>query len=65
MLSAVKELAGLVGRVEIAELLKLSRQRVHELTQRKDFPEPLGQISGTTIWQKDAIITWAKQTGRL
>ncbi len=62
MLWLVEEL---VGRGEIAKLLGLSRQRVHELTQRRDFPEPVGHIGGRAIWRKEAVEAWAKRTGRL
>ena len=62
MLVAVEEL---VGRGEIADMLGISRQRVHELTQRKDFPEPVGQIGGRGVWRKKDVEAWARQTGRL
>ena len=55
----------LVSRVEIADLLGVSQQRVHQLMQREDFPAPLVELAIGQIWRRSTIERWAKQTGRL
>ena len=56
----------LVGLTEVAEMLGLSRQRVHRITQtHEDFPEPLGRLRAGLIWRKSDIERWGKKTGRL
>lgn len=55
----------LVSRVEIAELLNVSQQRVHQLMQRPDFPEPAADLAIGKVWKRAAILAWAQQTGRL
>ncbi|MDP1794290.1 MAG: hypothetical protein Q8K63_09160 [Acidimicrobiales bacterium] len=57
--------AELVGVGEVAEILGVSRQRVHQLkAAHADFPEPLGRLRAGYIWRKQDIVRWAKQTGR-
>jgi predicted DNA-binding transcriptional regulator AlpA len=53
-----------VGRRDIAEMLGVSRQRAHELTQRHNFPRPVGQINRQPVWRREDVETWAKETGR-
>ena len=56
----------LVGIAEIAELLGVSKQRVHQLVRdAADFPEPEAVLSAGMIWRRDAILQWARETGRL
>lgn len=55
----------LMGLTEIAELLGVSRQRVHQLSKSPDFPEPTARLSAGLIWEREAIEAWARQTGRL
>jgi predicted DNA-binding transcriptional regulator AlpA len=54
----------LVGTAEIAELLGVSRQRVHQLTSRDDFPAPVAVLASATIWEREAVEEWARRTGR-
>ncbi len=54
----------LVGTAEIADLLAVSRQRVHQLTSRKDFPAPVAVLASATIWEREAVEEWARRTGR-
>lgn len=61
-LSAVHHL---VGVAEIAEMLGVTRQRVHQLTRMEGFPEPEAVLSAGTIWRRDNIERWAHTTGRL
>lgn len=55
----------LVGVAEIAELLKVTRQRVQQLTQRDDFPDPEAVLSAGKVWKRSDVEAWAKKTGRL
>ena len=55
----------LVSRVEIAELLGVSQQRVHQLLTRPDFPEPVVVLAIGSIWRREDVEEWARRTGRL
>lgn len=55
----------LVGVAEIAELLGVTRQRVHQLMRSPDFPAPVAELSAGRIWNLDEVESWARQTGRL
>ncbi len=55
----------LVGTTEVAALLGLSRQRVHQLaTEARDFPQPAVRLAAGPVWERDAIEGWAERTGR-
>lgn len=54
----------LVGAAEIAELLGISRQRVHQLATRDDFPKPIVRLSIGRVWERDEILAWMRRTGR-
>ena len=56
----------LVGIAEIAELLGLSRQRVHMIVRtRENFPPPAAALTAGMIWERDAVVEWAVSEGRL
>jgi predicted DNA-binding transcriptional regulator AlpA len=56
----------LVGITEIAELLRVSRQRVYQLLESDDsFPQPVAVISAGRIWRRADVEAWARLTGRL
>ena len=55
----------LVGATEIATLLGVSRQRVHQLAAGDDFPKPTAVLSSSIIWEREAVEEWARQAGRL
>ena len=59
------ELVELVGTAEIAEMLGLSRQRVHQLTSKPDFPQPLAVLAAGVIWRREDVEEWGRRTGRL
>lgn len=44
-------------------MLGVSRQRVHQLTSRPDFPTPEAVLSAGTIWSRAAIERWLAQSG--
>lgn len=55
----------LMGVTEIAELLGVTRQRVHQLRQLADFPKPTVTLAAGAIWLREDIERWAIETGRL
>ncbi len=55
----------LVGVTEIAAMLGVSRQRVHQLTKEDpDFPRPAAVLSAGGVWERKAVEEWAERTGR-
>ena len=56
------DLPPLVDRQGIAELLGLSRQRIHQLLG--DLPEPSAKLACGRIWVLDDIVHWAEINGR-
>lgn len=55
----------LAGSAEVAALLRVSRQRVHRLAKRADFPEPVAVLSQGKVWERAAVEAWARANGRL
>lgn len=55
----------LLGTSEIAELLGISRQMVHRLTRRDDFPAPTAELAIGKVWRRADVEAWARKTGRL
>lgn len=45
-------------------MLGVSRQRVHQLTARADFPDPVVVLAGGNIWERRAISDWIEARGR-
>jgi predicted DNA-binding transcriptional regulator AlpA len=63
MVSLVKN--DLVGIWEIAEMLGISRQRVHAIAKTDDsFPEPRAQLHAGLIWNRNDIESWVRKSGR-
>lgn len=54
----------LVGVAEVAEILGVSPQRVHQLRKREDFPAPLVKLAAGYVWERVAIEQWLVETGR-
>jgi predicted DNA-binding transcriptional regulator AlpA len=54
----------LVGVAEIAVLLGVSTQRVHQLAASPNFPKPVAVLSAGMIWQLSDIEQWMQSTGR-
>jgi predicted DNA-binding transcriptional regulator AlpA len=51
----------LVGVAEVAEILKVSRQRVNQLVQiDPEFPAPQATIAAGRIWLRSQIEEWAE-----
>ncbi|MDQ1502193.1 MAG: hypothetical protein QOI86_5533 [Actinomycetota bacterium] len=56
----------LVGSHEIAELLRVSRQRVNQILREDDsFPPPEAELHAGRIWKRSDIEAWARKAGRL
>lgn len=57
-----------VGVSEIAQLLGVSRQRVMQLRQRDDFPEPVAELAAGPVWRmfnlQRFIAEWPRKPGR-
>ena len=54
-----------VGAAEIAQLLRVSRQRVDQLTLRQDFPPPVAELVSGRVWVRVVVERWAMLTGRI
>jgi hypothetical protein len=54
----------LVGVAEVANLLKVSRQRASELAQSAMFPPPVARLSAGPIWLRSSIVAFAKAWDR-
>lgn len=50
----------LVGAQEIAKMLGVSRQRVSQLTRRKDFPAPDAVLAGGKVWLTKEVEAWIR-----
>ena len=54
----------LVGLSEIAEVLGVSFQRVHQLAAKASFPDPVVEHSYGRAWKTEEIKKWARAAGR-
>lgn len=54
----------LVNLSDIGRLLGVSRQRAAQLSEREDFPAPMGVMGRGKVWRLVDIEEWARQTGR-
>ena len=54
----------LMSAAEVAEALKVSRQRVHQLRTAESFPEPLADLRGGAVWDAPAIRQFAVECPR-
>lgn len=58
----------LVGASEVAELLDVSRQRVHQLRSHSAFPAPLVEVAMGPLWDERAVEKfsreWTRKPGR-
>lgn len=49
------------GHAELGERLRISRQRLAEITARPDFPEPIDHLRSGRVWLKADIERWIKK----
>lgn len=54
----------LLGAAEVGELLHVSRQRVHQLSSRPDFPAPVLDLRMGPAWDRVAIEKFERQWSR-
>lgn len=54
----------LVGAAEIADMLGVSRQRVHQLAAKPGFPAPVARLSAGMFWRRHDIERWMQDDGR-
>ncbi len=47
-----------MGAAEIAGRLKVSRQRVYQITSRKGFPDALAHLAMGQVWETDEVERW-------
>jgi prophage regulatory protein len=60
----VGDLGEFVGSGELEQMFGVSRQRVYQLTTRKDFPAPAIVAKGGRIWRTADVVAWAEEKGR-
>ena len=53
-----------VRLVEIAELLGVSKQRVHQIADEKGFPAPVAEDARVRLWDRREVTAWAKRWRR-
>jgi hypothetical protein len=58
----------LAGVTEVAHLLGISRQRLHTLRARDDFPAPVATLAAGPVWRRGDLTTfaegWQRKPGR-
>ena len=60
----VGDLGEFVGSGELEDLFNVSRQRVYQLTSRKDFPAPALTLKMGKLWRTADVVKWAEERGR-
>ena len=50
----------LVGATEVAGILGVTRQRVHQLAMASGFPRPEAELSAGNIWNREEIDRWVE-----
>jgi predicted DNA-binding transcriptional regulator AlpA len=50
----------LVSAIEVAEILGVSRQRVHQLAADPHFPQPVADLGIGKVWLKESVLTWMR-----
>lgn len=54
----------LVSFSEIAEMTGVQKATVWRWKSVGTLPEPIGELSGHAVWDREEIIVWAQSTGR-
>jgi hypothetical protein len=56
------------GVAEVAEMLKVTKQRVFQLRDRPDFPRPIAELAAGPVWTRDSLNNflegWERRPGR-
>lgn len=50
-----------MGAAEIADRLRVTRQRAYQLTARRDFPEPIAHLAMGQVWDTEDVEAWVKE----
>jgi hypothetical protein len=50
-----------VRLVEIAELLGVTKQRAHQIAEKKGFPAPAAEDARGRLWSRREVQRWAKR----
>lgn len=48
----------ILGTSEVAEVLGVSRQRIHSLRKMAEFPEPFHHLASTPLWDREAVVAF-------
>jgi predicted DNA-binding transcriptional regulator AlpA len=51
----------LIGRQEVAQLLKVTTRTVQRYTERPDFPQPVEWLATGRVWRRRDIERWKKR----
>ncbi len=51
----------LVGTVEIAEMLGVSRQRAHQIAAKPSFPAPVATLASGKVWETEPVKAWIRE----
>jgi prophage regulatory protein len=47
-----------MGAAEIADRLRVTRQRAYQITSRRDFPEPIAHLAMGQVWDTEDVEAW-------
>jgi predicted DNA-binding transcriptional regulator AlpA len=50
-----------MGAAEIANRLKITRQRAYQITSRRDFPEPIAHLAMGQVWDTEDVEAWIRE----
>lgn len=50
-----------MGAAEIADRLKVTRQRAYQITARRDFPEPIATLAMGQVWDTEDVEAWIRE----
>lgn len=48
----------ILGTSEVAEVLGVSKQRIHSLRKMAEFPEPIVQLASTPLWDRSEVVVF-------
>ena len=55
----------LMGIAEIADLLGVSRTRIHQLRAAGALPDAYDTLAMGPVWLREDVERWARETGRI
>ena len=51
----------LLGTAEVAEVLGVSKQRIHALRKMAEFPDPIRVLASTPVWSREDVVSFLLQ----